>query len=146
MKSAPDKQFRLKTENFLLRPLRTEDLTDRVVSWFSDPEVMKFVDLQMNMNRKQVSRFVSQFDNKTSFCFGIFDKRSDLCVGFFHIYGNLSSRNMRTAVVIGEKDYWGKGVVLETRARIIEFLFNTRWTVGGNSVTLHKVCGAVLGR
>ncbi len=67
MKSTPDKKFRLKTENFLLRPLRTEDLTDRVVSWFSDPEVMRFVDLQMNMNRKQVSRFVSQFDNKTSF-------------------------------------------------------------------------------
>ena len=41
-------------------------------------------------------------------------------------------------MVIGERDYWGQNVVIETRRVLLEFLFNT--------VGVHKVVGRPHGR
>jgi len=130
--------LRLETENYVLRTLTKDDLTDRMVSWFSDPEVMKFVDMPLNLSNEQVSAFISGFNNKTSFCLGIFDAKTRIFVGFFQIYRLLDLQSARTSVVVGEKDYWGTGLVVETRAKILDFLFDT--------LRLHKVFGAVFTR
>ncbi len=138
MSWTPKEILEIDGENYALRSLVVEDLTDQMVAWFSDPDVMKFVDLPKNLNQAQVGEFVSRFDNEANFCLGIFDNQSGQCIGFYHIYCNLRARNARTAVVIGEKDYWGKGVVIETRTKILDFLFDT--------LSLHKVYGAVFAR
>ena len=144
MNRAPQQQWKpgmpaqLATENYVLRTLTPADVTDRMVEWFSDPEVMRFVDLPINMPREHVEKFVSIFDNKIGFCFGIFDRTDRTFVGFFHVHCDPRSRNARTAVVIGEKEYWGKGVVLETRAVLLDFLFGV--------LRLHKVWGAIYSR
>ena len=138
MKFLPGRLITLKTENYILRTLTRDHLTDRMVSWFSDPEVMKFVDLPLGMEREQVSDFLSQFDGRARFVVGIFDRETKLCIGFFQIYCNMNVKNARTAVVIGEKGYWGKGVVLETRPAILDFLFDR--------LSLHKVFGTVFSR
>ena len=43
-----------------------------------------------------------------------------------------------TAVVIGEREQWGKNIVLEGRARLLDFLFD--------ELSMHKVIGRPHGR
>ena len=138
MKWKPGQAVRIETENFRLRSLRPEDVTDRFVSWFGDHEVMEYVGMPMNLSRNQINRSISKFDNKSRFVIGLFTRESGLCIGFFHVYCNFRNSSARTAVVIGEREFWGRNVVLEGRAGVLTFLFD--------ALSIHKVWGTVYTR
>lgn len=138
MKWKPGQAVRIETENYFLRSLRAPDVTDRFVSWFGDHEVMEYVAMPMNLSRNKINGLISRFDNKSNFIFGVFTKESSLCIGFFRVYCNHRNRSARTAVVIGEREFWGRKVVLEARAGVLAFLFDT--------LSLNKVWGTVYTR
>ena len=128
----------LKTENYILRSLTPSDVNKKYIGWNRDPEVMENVELPMNLPPQQLVRFVQTFNNSNRLHIGIFCKKGDLFIGYFNIFCDFKNRNARTAVVIGDRDYWGKKVVLETRAVILDFLF---YVMG-----MHKVWGAIYAR
>lgn len=138
MKWKPGQAVKIETENYILRSLRPEDVTDRFVSWFGDHEVMEYVAMPMNLSRNKINGFILRFDNKSNFILGVFTRDTGLCIGFFHIYRNFRNRSARTAVVIGEREFWGRKVVLEARAGVLTFLFDT--------LSLNKVLGTVYTR
>ena len=51
---------------------------------------------------------------------------------------NYRQRVTKTNVLLGNRDYWGKDVVVEVRARMLEFLFER--------LRMEKVAGEILGR
>ncbi len=138
MNWSPGELVELESEKYILRSLTPGDLTDQFVSWFGDRDVMEFVDLPFNLNLEKTTEMVARYDNRKNFILGIFLKEDGSCIGYHHAYCNELGRNARIAVVIGDKDFWGKGVILETRPILLDFLFNT--------LSLHKVYGAVFAR
>ena len=134
----PGTPVRLETERFVIRSLAPADVSERMVGWFGDPEVMEFVDLPRNVTHPQLLRFVGGFDDRQRFCLGIFAKDAEQIIGFFHVYCDRPNGNARVAVLIGERDFWGKNVVVETRAAILDFLFD--------GLSLHRVWGAIFSR
>lgn len=124
----------LETENFTLRSIEREDANDRLADWMADPDVM----IGFNLPRRRLSRaelvsFALNHDNRSRFCLMLRPKGKKDPIGLFTATVDLGNSVAESAVVIGEKTYWGQDVVRETRTALIDFLFN--------DLGLHKIFG-----
>lgn len=130
----PKSDLRLATERFYLRPLLPEDTIERYVGWLNDPEVNRFLEVRHTpQDLDSVRAFISSHDNETRFLFGIFRGDNDRHIGNFRLQLTPAHHIATLGVVIGERDHWGQAVVLETRARLLDFIFA--------ELPVEKVCG-----
>lgn len=114
----------LETGRFFIRSLGRLDVDERFLGWLKDPEVMETLNNPATgMTAEQLTRYIERFDNKAAFLLGVYCKETLLLVGFYAVTCDLPNRLAQTSVAIGDKSYWGKKVVLESRAAIIDFLF-----------------------
>jgi RimJ/RimL family protein N-acetyltransferase len=127
--------FKIKSENFELSPLRPDQITDRMLAWFEDPEVSEFFVMPKNMTHEQFVQFLKTYDNKTRFFLVINDRHSGDAIGFFPMYVTYVHGQVKTGICIGEKEYWGRGVVQEIRTAMLDFIFL--------KMRMHKVFGEV---
>ncbi len=127
----PGNPLVLVTKNFLLRSVPPEKVGPWYVGWLQDPELMAFLNMEPRKDDtpekalERMRRYVARADNRTNFHLGVFPKDRAQQIGFFSVDMDFRNGTAQTRVVIGEKDYWGKHVVRETRAAIIEFVFRT---------------------
>ena len=125
MKWTPGTPLGLQSENYFLRSMTPTDITNRYIDWAKDAELMENLNTPpKEIDREQLIRYLKRFNNKTSYHLGLFTKESGLHIGFYTVFVDARTRTAQTNVVIGDRDFWGKGVVLETRAVIIDFLFD----------------------
>jgi len=120
----PGQPLRIETARFLLRSLTPDDVTDTYVSWWNDSEVQAGLNARpRHWDQQRARQHVAQFDNKTKFHLGIFCKDTGRMIGFYAAFPNPNTNVASHNIVIGEKDYWGKGVVQEVRPPMLAFLF-----------------------
>ncbi|MFT3808579.1 MAG: GNAT family protein [Micropepsaceae bacterium] len=119
------KLVRIETERFLLRTLMPPDASERWASWLDDMEVMGPVNTPLRkLSRADLIGYVRRFDNITRLLIGIFDRQaSNLHIGLYQIDLHPVHRTAKFNVIIGDKDYWGRKVVLDTRAALLDYLF-----------------------
>ena len=131
--------MRFETARFFLRPLTPDDVTPAYVAWWNDPEVQQGLNSPpRKWDRQRAMKHVSTFNNKTKFHFGIFCKDTARLIGFFAVFIKPRVKVAKTNIVIGEKDYWGKGVVYEVREHMFSLLFE--------SLNMEKIKGEIMGR
>ena len=112
--------------------LKVEQVTQKYVDWFSDDEIVKFSE---NQHRKftlegQISYVSSCLKKPSVELYGIFDL--DLHIGNISLSDlKSSSRVAEITYVIGEREYWGKGVAT--------FAFEEIIKLAKNKYNLHKV-------
>ena len=87
---------------------------------------------------KQLARYIAGFDNIRNYLIGIFDKTSRIQLGFFFIDVDAAHDTATFNVIIGEKSWWGKGVVNEARAALLDHFFDR--------LHMGKICGGPLSR
>jgi ribosomal-protein-alanine N-acetyltransferase len=117
----------LKTDRFELRSVTPADASDRWLGWVKDPAIMGPLNMPARaMRREELAGHIASVDNNARFLVGIFDKAVGAQIGFFMIDIEIMHRYAIFNVAIGEKDWWGKGVVNETRAALLDHFFETR--------------------
>lgn len=127
MRPPAGKPVLLQTERFDLRSLKPIDASERWLGWARDAEVMAPLNSPAKqMTRDDLASFISGSDNLNRYLIGVFDKTSRIQVGFFMIEVDTAHRLAMFNVIIGEKTWWGKGVVNETRAALLDHFFNER--------------------
>jgi ribosomal-protein-alanine N-acetyltransferase len=127
MMRAKGRPVLLKTDRFELRSVTPADASDRWLSWVKDPAVMGPLNLPARaMRREELAAYIASIDNHMRFLVGIFDKASGVQIGFFMIDVEPTHRYAIFNVAIGDKDWWGKGVVNETRAALLDHFFDMR--------------------
>lgn len=110
------------TDRFILTPLKQSDISEKYLGWMKDQQVIATLDPKKDQSIESLTSYLHSHNMINDFLFGIFTKNYD------HI-GNISFRSKpqhRTAtcgVMVGEKEYWGKGVVLEVREKLIDWAF-----------------------
>ncbi len=135
----PGALLELTTERFVVRSMTREDVSDEFIGWLADPEVMLGLNLpRRRLSRAQAVRFVLDFDNHTRFCLGIYLRPDGPQIGLLTVQCDLLHRCGETAVVIGDRTWWGKNVVCEARSVLLDFLFE--------QMKLYKVLGRPHGR
>jgi RimJ/RimL family protein N-acetyltransferase len=139
MIASADRPVQLETKRFELRSLKPIDATDRWIGWARDPEVMAPLNTPISqITRPALERYLSSADNVSRYIIGIFDKVSRIQIGFFLIDVDNAHRLATFNVVIGDKSWWGKGVVNEARAALLDYFFEERG--------IEKACGHPLAR
>ncbi len=115
----------LESKNFFLRPLQApEDVTSRYLGWLRDSDITRHLEVDgPSQTVETLTDYVKQHDNKNRFLFGIFSE-DGVHIGTHSFRMQEKHKLATVGVMIGEKEYWGKGVPLETRACILDWAFD----------------------
>lgn len=131
--------LQFQTKRFVVRSLFPKDADEVYTSWWNDPEIQAGFNFPARgWNRQRAARHIAQFDNDKKFHLGIFDKQTKQKIGFFAMFPNYVNRVAMTNICLGDKSWWGKGVTLEVRAPMMDFLFGM--------LGMEKVEGVIHGR
>lgn len=109
-----------------LRGLTREDLTGPMFQWANDSEVTHF--MFMGLRPNSIEQLQKEFDvlntSEKDFVFAIVDKKTDKHIGTAGLYVvNWVSRSAEYRIIIGEKNFWNKGVGQETAKLLLEYAF-----------------------
>ena len=116
--------LRVRTDNFELRSLTPETVTDSYVGWWNDPVIQSQLGSRpRGWTLGHARRHVAQFDNKWNFHLGIYTLTDDRLIGFTTILANPRTGVSMSNRVIGDKSFWRKGVSKELSAWGIPFAF-----------------------
>ena len=139
MRPLAGRPIQIETARFRLRSLTPADISDRWRSWARDPEVMAPLNAPArDMSREYLGNYLSTFDNNNRYIVGVFVKATGEHIGFFVIEVDHVHRCGTFNIVIGENSWWGKGVVNETRAALLDHFFD--------KLGMRKACGGPLSR
>ncbi|MBU1895908.1 GNAT family N-acetyltransferase [Patescibacteria group bacterium] len=130
-------QFFLEGKRIFLRPLETKDLNDNYQNWFNDAEICNFNDHHRFPNYKENMEeyYNSVIKSKISLVLAIIDKETGKHIGNITLQSiDNTNRSAEFAIIIGDKESWGKGIGKEAGELIINH--------GFNELNLHRIyCG-----
>lgn len=124
----------LEGSSIYLREVNENDVTEEYYNWLNDKEVNQFLETRYHPQSKaNILNFVKKMDGQQNEIFlAICDKLTHKHIGniklgpinWIHRFGDIS-------LLIGDKEYWGKGIATEAIRLMTEFGFNT--------LNLHKI-------
>jgi len=129
-----EKAVRLTTKRFIIRSMVAGDVTPTFLRWQNDSELRAGQNLRApRITRDVALKTVKSADNARRFYLLICASIAETPIGFFAVNIDASNKVGETIVVIGDRHWWGKSVVTEARAALLDFLFD--------EVGLRKVVG-----
>lgn len=120
----PGQPVRLETPRFTLRSITRLQAAWHSYQWTLDPEIMNSYGLEAGIwTRRSWYRRTRKPNNRRRFCLGVWPKGQSKPIGYETI--DIAGRGVASlTVLIGDRSWWGKGVVQETRTAILDFIFN----------------------
>jgi RimJ/RimL family protein N-acetyltransferase len=118
----PKQPVRLETARFRLVSLSQREAARRSLAWTEDADFMGGMEAPHGgWLRRRWRRRLPRANDKTNFCIGIIDKADGRLLGIHTVQfgGDVAF----IGVMVGDKKWWGQGVVLETRIELLRFLF-----------------------
>ena len=121
----PRETCQVATERFVLATATVEEVGPPHLAWINDPEVRRHLGLSAeHYDLAKVQAFVRGHNTETSFLFWIapHDDR-DHPIGFCQLFLTRIHGLAQTSVCLGDKAWWGKGVIGEARGAVMDFAF-----------------------
>jgi [ribosomal protein S5]-alanine N-acetyltransferase len=110
-----------------LRPLERGDLNDRYLGWLNDPEVNRYLESgTFPTTAQDLEAFYQQTTgSRNQVIFAIIDCKSDLHIGNVKL-GPIHwiHRSAIFGILIGDSQFWGKGIGLEATRLAVEYGFH----------------------
>ncbi len=110
-----------------LRPINEADLNATYREWFNDPDVCKFNSHHRfpNYDANMREYYEEVIKSHVNLVLAIVTKDSDLHIGNVSLQSiDLLNQSAEFAIVIGNKEYWGKKVGQEAMHLVVEHGFN----------------------
>ena len=116
-----------------LRGLEKDDLLGNMLQWPNDSEITHYMVMGAVPNSgviycswKSLEEEFEQLRNsKENIVFAIVDKESDKMIGIVGLYDiSWIPRHAELRIVIGEKDFWGKGYGVEAIKLVVDYAFD----------------------
>jgi RimJ/RimL family protein N-acetyltransferase len=99
--------------------------TAEYCGWLNDPEVNRYLATKSATLDELKSYIKQKEEQKDALFFGIFNNDNDEHIGTIKLEPIDLEKNMATiAIMIGNKDYWGRGIAGEAMKLLIEYCFN----------------------
>ena len=131
------KDIFLKGNLISLRILNEKDIEGNYAGWLNDPEITAFNSHgRFPMTVEKLREFVkSAYNSNVALVFAVIDNESNEHIGNISLQSiSWIDRNAEIAFLLGEKKYWGKGVMNEAGKLLIEH--------GFKALNLHRIhCG-----
>ncbi|MDA1129830.1 MAG: GNAT family protein [Chloroflexi bacterium] len=114
-------------DTVILRPLTHSDIGQEYLSWLNDREVTRYLGVGGSRSTiADVEKFLEKFeDSPNDLALAIIDRESDLHIGNVTLNNvSMVHRTGDTGLMIGRKDFWGRGLAFQAWALIIEHAFD----------------------
>jgi len=109
----------------MLRTVTPVDAFDGWRGWFADAEVMEPLNLPTReMSTTELREFISSYDQERRLLLGIFLINTQTQIGAYMIEMDHTHRVATLNLMVGDKGWWGRKVINETRAVLLDFLFD----------------------
>jgi len=111
--------------HIILRPLSKTDIENRV-RWFNDPDIRKTLIISEQFELEKTIRWSEKLqadDSRVEFAIETPRKTPVGVIGLAAI--DSTHRTAEIYIVIGQKEFWGKGVMLEAECLLIDWAFNS---------------------
>jgi RimJ/RimL family protein N-acetyltransferase len=129
--------MKLESNRLYLRPLKNEDANGVYPTWLNDKEVCKYNSHgDTYYTKKMALNYINMVNNNPKcIVFAIIDKKSDKHIGNISLQQiNTKNKTAEFAILMGEKQFWNKGLATEAGKLLIKY--------GLNQLKLHKIyCG-----
>ena len=126
----------LQGKQVYLRLISSEDVSEEYVKWMNDYEVTRYTESKyIQFSRANLIEYVNRVNDESNYMFAVFANESEKHIGNIKL-GNINwiHRYGDVGLIIGDKEYYGKGIATESISLVSEFAFN--------HLNLHKIwCG-----
>jgi len=123
--SRPPSAPALETERFRLRPMTRRAISRASLRWTDDAEVLAGFGLKAGgWTLRRWRRTFRRYDGRRRCCYGIFTKTEGRLIGYHTHELGTKGRQASLLVLIGERDWWGRGAVIEVRSAVLDYLFH----------------------
>lgn len=108
-----------------LRELKEEDATQEYCDWLNDPIVNKYLETR-NTSIKELEEYIKEKrENKNCLFWGIFLKNTNKHIGNIKLEPiNWGKKEATMGILIGNKNFWGKGICTEVIKLLIKNAFD----------------------
>ena len=114
----------LETERFHLRPMTRRQISRASLPWSADADVMAGFGLAAGgWTLKRWRGTFRRFDSRRRCCYGIYVKADGKLIGY-HVHEVSQRKQATLLVLIGDRDWWGRGTVIEVRSAVLDLLFH----------------------
>lgn len=120
-----DKNISIKDNTVTLRPMTEDDLLLKV-QWYNDPEIRKtlIVDELFELEKTRCwFQSIQESDQRLDLVIQTNHQRPIGLINLVHI--DSKNKTAEITLVIGDKSYWGKGVMYEAESLLINYAFKT---------------------
>lgn len=130
----------LKGKKVLLRPIKRSDISF-FLKWFNDPEIIQYLTRYLPMTEMAEEKWIEELATKPQsevvFIIEVIEDGSNKPIGNCGLHRiHPKDHTAEIGIVIGEKDYWGKGYGTEATQLLIEY--------GFKQLNLHRVSSWVI--
>lgn len=108
-----------------LRPFQAADITTQYVSWLNDPAVTRYSNQRFVTHTEGgCAAYLSSFSGTANKFILIEDLESGDAVGTMTIYFSLPHGTADVGIMLGNRDYWGRGYGQEAWNSVLDWLQN----------------------
>jgi RimJ/RimL family protein N-acetyltransferase len=99
------------------------DVTETYLAWMHDYEITRTLEVDgENQTIDTIKDYVRSRNSKGNYLFGIYTKEGKH-IGTHSFIWSKKHKIVQIGVMVGDKNYWGKRVPLETRSRLLNYAF-----------------------
>jgi len=119
------KIVKIEGDKIFLKTLSEKDATKEYCSWLNDPEVNKYLETK-SATIAELKKYIREKNNNPNCLFlGIFFKKNNKHIGNIKLEP-MDFKNLKATlgILIGNKNYWGKGIGNEVMKLLIKYAFS----------------------
>jgi ribosomal-protein-alanine N-acetyltransferase len=138
IESVGSRQPFLSGNKLFLRVINEKDLEGRYFDWLNDCEVTKYLETGFfpNSSENMLKYFNDVGRNVNNVLLAIIDAKTNKHIGNIRLGPiNWIHRNAFLGIIVGEKEFWGKGYATESIKLMVEY--------GFDRLNLHKISAGV---
>lgn len=116
----------LETKRLQLVPFSKRHLVERHVSWLNDPDVVRYSEQRHKHHTIESCRqFWHSFEGTPHYYWAVEETKTGRHIGNIDAHIDQPNKVADVAIIIGEKEIWGKGYGSEAWVSVIEYLLHT---------------------
>ena len=124
--SIKSKNLKINGNKIYLIMLNELNISNKYVSWLNDKEVNKYSSRNgKTFTENDISNYVLNCnETDTKLLLGIYDTALNIHIGNILLKADYEESCINISNLIGEKDFWAKGYVVDADKHLIHFCFN----------------------
>lgn len=127
MTNLKSKKIKIEGEKIYLKYLdEGKDATQEYCDWLNDPEINKYLETK-EATVEELERYIEDKNNDPNCLFlGIFLKENNKHLGNIKLEPiDFDNKKATIGILIGDKEYWGKGIGNEATKLLVSYAFNS---------------------